>query len=461
MTWHTHLLCLAFASVPLRAMAAPTWGDVYEHLRGFALKSSPDIALASSAVEQARARHWGAWSRWLPNAKIQLSQTYSKDYSFLSSGVLPGGLVLPNPSQVRLARWEIQLSLPIYERSVHLGIQQSNSEWDLRKERLLEKKSELEWKLRERLGNYLLDSYQLTTLVNSLRVAENNLREIQVRFRLGQKTKIDLLRAQANVASLQSRQLSTSQKREATRASLLEFTGATQAQVAATGIYTLLQDEIKILHVIDEFTRVDSLQNRLQPYINSQGDKLIREKATSSSATYQTLTKEKSLAEIQASSVVAPFWPKLNFQARLNQQSPNWGEVFRAGQASHYFGVFLSVPVSLGGGNFAAYNERNHALDEANLRWHHSSRKFLNGVINQRLQLKALQKTVSSLKLTLDQREEILRLSQKSHSLGQLTLTELLTSQNELIESKANYAKAKIELTVLMHQFASHLGVSP
>ena len=75
------------------------------------------------------------------------------------------------------------------------------------------------------------------------------------------------------------------------------------------------------------------------------------------------------------------------------------------------------------------------------------------------MRINALQKLIISLKLTVDQNQQVRELSFKSYQLGKSTMVELLDSQNALIESKINLAQSKTDLAVSTRQLAWNLGV--
>ena len=72
---------------------------------------------------------------------------------------------------------------------------------------------------------------------------------------------------------------------------------------------------------------------------------------------------------------------------------------------------------------------------------------------NAIIKVKALETLVESLKLNVDQFEELYRLTSKSYSLGKSTLFELLEVQDNLLDSKINLATNKISLYELAETF--------
>jgi outer membrane protein TolC len=64
----------------------------------------------------------------------------------------------------------------------------------------------------------------------------------------------------------------------------------------------------------------------------------------------------------------------------------------------------------------------------------------------------------NSLKINIDQFEELYRLSRTSYQLGKTSLLELLEVQDNLINSKIEYAKNKINLYQLISNYNWQIG---
>ena len=142
-----------------------------------------------------------------------------------------------------LSTWSLSVGIPLYRRSVHLGLQQGYREASAAEAQLKVQMGDLDWKLREAVGRFLLEAFKVEALETSLQIANRSQRETELRFEMGGRTRIDLLRAQANVVSLDSKRLSFIQAREAGRNSVLEVSGLSEAEFRDVGLEQGLKGE--------------------------------------------------------------------------------------------------------------------------------------------------------------------------------------------------------------------------
>ncbi len=433
--------------------------SAYAELKRRAASRAPDVASAQATWEQRRAAQREAWSAWLPQADLQLSQNESKDFSFLTSGVLPPGFVLADPRQVKLSTWSVQVGIPIYRRSVHLGLVQGSREAAAAEAHLKVQLGDLDWKLREAVGHFLLEAFKVEALETSLQIAGRSQRETELRLEMGARTKIDLLRAQANVVSLDSKRLSFAQAKEAGRNSVLEVSGLSEAELEEVGLEEGLKGEGVLALAVDRFSDLGPLSARLEPYLKRSEEKLAS-RITESSPQATAIALNRDAAETRASLLVAHHWPELSLQGRLYKQAGDWSQAFASGQTSYSIGAVLKIPLSLGGGIIWASQESAAADRVAEVERSRSLRQLLSSVESEKLQVEALQKSAASFGLNVKQNEEIVRLSSKSYEFGKTTLVEYLGAQNDLLEAKINFTRAKIDLSVLARRFAAHLGVA-
>ena len=157
---------------------------------------------------------------------------------------------------------------------------------------------------------------------------------------------------------------------------------------------------------------------------------------------------------------MAQEWPELNLKGSLSKQAPDFGAALSPGQQSYSVALVLTVPVFSGGSIFSTNIERRSLQQIAELRTQKDIFHFKSELENERSQILSLQSSLSAQTLNLAQNEEIVKLSFKSYQLGKATIVELLGSQNDLIDSKINLAKTKLDLSTQMRQFSWNLGVT-
>ncbi len=461
---------LVFAGMLLSSLSwaqesASPIDEVYARIRRLAQESSLDLQIARANAKRTVAAKYTSITRILPHLDLQLSQSRTADFSILQSGALGAQSAFFRPEPQNLARWNLALSLPVYDRSAWLGIEQNSIEARLYGMQLHTKESELDWHLRSFLSQYLIDSYKSATLMDSLRSAETNLREAKVRFELGSRTRIDVLRAKANVASLESKRLSYEQSRATSLHRFLQETGLDTRGIASSGLQGILSGEKSLAAAIDRFSSVEEILPLVEPYMveatpgEESAPSALEARIAQASPVQANDRVQEELAISRARTALSQEWPNLRIQGNLTKQGPGWKEAFSPGDQSYSIGLVLNVPIFSGGSLFSTSIESSSAQEAARAQAHRDAIQLRNDLEIQAMRIHALRKLIESLKLTLDQNEEVRELSFRSYQLGKATMVELLDSQNALIESKIGLAQSKVDLAVLTRQFAWNLGV--
>lgn len=450
-------LILALAILP-SAGAGEAPVSVYDRLKEATREHSPELAGARAELEQRGAQVHTSIAHWLPRLELQFSQTKSRDYSLLVSGQLPAGFGPFTPPEISLAGWRVLGTLPLYRRSVHLGVVQAAREREAADARLNSRTEELDFRLRGLFGAYLLQSYKLAALKHSLEIAETNLREVRARFALGQRTRVDVLRYEANGTQLESRRLQHEQQLSADWSSLVDYTGLDDHKLEEIGVRAVAGSEERLDSAIEEFAAVDPAWSRVAGWVGSDDAAALSRRLEERCPLVRSILAEDAVADAKSGLLSAQEWPELSVQASLFQQARAWGELFSGRQVSYSLGVVLSIPLYLGGSLYSATREAISARQVATVRRERELLRVRSDVRGEILQARSLRQAVEALRLARDQQGEIVRLSAKSYELGRLPLVELLASSNALLEAKIEYAKARIDLGVLVRRLAFHLG---
>ena len=437
--------------------------DIFRSVLAQARERSFDLKIARANVRRAGAAKYTSLTRLFPHVDLQLSQSRAEDFTILQSGALGTQAGFFQPLPQNLARWNLALSFPIYQRAAWLGFDQATDESRLNDLQLRSKESELDWRLRSSFSQYLLDSYRCATLGNSIQAAEMSSREANLRFELGSRTKIDVLRAKSNLATLESKQISDEQSRATSLHHFLQDAGIDQNGLKSAGFSSSMLSEESLEHSIEEFSSVDKFFSRLRPFLadpaEGNGSSPIEKRILETSPVYESSAAQEALSISRAKSSLDQEWPSLEVQGNLTKQGPSWKEAFLPGDHSYSIGVVLNVPLFSGGRVFSAAIESSAAQEAARAQGSHDAVQLRNDLEDQRMRINALQKLIISLKLTVDQNQQVRELSFKSYQLGKSTMVELLDSQNALIESKINLAQSKTDLAVSTRQLAWNLGV--
>lgn len=441
--------------------AARPIDEIFQAIKEKATRKAFEVQIAESQAEQAKAQYLTALTRWVPRADLQLYQSYSQDYSIITSGAL-GTLVTDfTPLRIALSRWELNLSLPIYRRSVHLAVEQGYADRDLNQARWLAKRGELDWRLRSLFGNYLLQSYKVATIKNSIAISKTNLKEAALRFELGQKTKVDVLRARSNLVLLESQELGYLQQQQTERNNLLEYSGLESRDLDDSGLDRVISSENELIRAIERFAAVNDVLPAIQEALDEKERENFARRIANTSPVYRTFVAEEESNLSKSKQLSVQEWPEVALRGSLSKQAPDWTQAFSGGQNSYSFGLVVNIPLFTGGAVITSSNEQARSAQASALKSQRDILQFLNELETDRSQIRSLLLQLRAQEINLEQNEEIVRLSFKSYQLGKATMVELLGSQNDLINSKINLAKTRLDLSVLSRKLAWHLGVAP
>jgi outer membrane protein TolC len=451
-----------------RAQSEPAVVTVFESLKQKALTLSPQLRTAEANLQSREAHVHTSWAHWLPRVDLQLSQNRSQDYTLINTGMLPQNLGGFTPPELSLAGWTAKATFPIYRRSSHLEIEQAIRDRRLADLELNVERSEFDWQLRQRFGSYLYQAYREAAVSSSIELATVNQKGARIRYELGQRTKVDVLRAEANLLSLQSRVLKIRQEKEAARSDLLNFAGITRADFEGE-FGSQLNRESELTGTIEHFSAIDHVLPRISEVIGDKNETVgldeglkrkLGERLASNSPAYRRRILEEESSRTKAALLMVQEWPELVLQGSLSKQNPQWDQLFNGRNQSFSVGLVLNIPLFIGGSLISTRSEQVAAQTAAQIKREQDLAQLRSDVESEVLQIRTLLKSVESMKASLLQNEEIVRLSTKSYELGKETMVELLTSQNELIDAKTNYAQARLDLSVLTRRLASHLGIT-
>lgn len=435
---------------------------VFRNLRELTLSRSPEVKLAISNFEQRTSAHHTAWTRWAPRVDLRLSDTVNKDYSLLTSGSFGslGNAFAFTPTQVELKAYELVMQVPIFNRSVELGILRSNADLELAKTQMKLAKDRVSWSLRQVFGEYLLQMYRLSTIDRSMKLAASNLQEAQVRFRLGSRTVIDILKAQAQEAQLQARKVTYESDRSQAMSRLMETAGLTADDLIKAGLPSVTSEELKLAASIESFADAKSsaAEIRKYPTDHERLARTLESLVQTESSSFSEILLRSRLENLQAKSIVASEWPELFLRGTLGKQTGQWSDTFSSNLTSYSYGLVLNIPLFSFGSSFSLGREASGLIVSSEIRRQQSTQSLVNNVLNLILRGQALVKTTESLKFGVDKNNEIERLTLRSYQLGKETFLDLQIAQNDVVESKIQLAQAQIEMAVLIWQIKWNLG---
>ena len=447
----------ALGSLP--TYAASEW-PVFQEFRKKAFDRSPELNVLRAQYSQKRAHSYTALTRWMPAVNLQFSQARSKDFSIITGGALgPDNTKLFKPQEVDLSRWTVVMNMPIYKRDVHTQLMTSWADSDWYELQLEAQETELDWRLRQLLGQYLLQQYKVWSTHQALELGNNQLREVKLRFDLGDKTKLDVLRAQVNLSALETKKSTFEQEKKDALSRFAEYMGVSETEILDKKEISSFETGAQILQALDSLMLLSPVQEKLSSVIHGPSIE-VEKNLAHDGPRYLAAVREESLALKRSQQLMSEEFPDLALQGNVNKQGKNWDDTFKEGNRSYSIAVVLTVPIFAGGRFFSNWSESSQAARAAELQSDKNRERIKNEVKNRLSQAQSQEKNVYSLGIQLEQQQEIARLTKKSYELGKSNMSDLLSSQNDLLQSQIDLAQAKVQLAILLRQVAWDLGVT-
>lgn len=293
------------------------------------------------------------------------------------------------------------------------------------------------------LLNYLLAKYKKAAVLNSLKKAEVAKREAKLGFELGQKTKLDMLRSDANMVSLDSKKTSYIDEEQNTRSIFIEHSG-------------LENSDLQFLDNLDE-NQILGLINSLS--LPPNDITTLNEPLFEKSPLLESLNYEEKINNISLASLTQAQWPDLKILGSYNNSGESFSQSTHTPYRTHSVALVLTIPL-FGGGSLISSNFENY-FAKKQIQYTMAQRKLetKNKLNNTRIKITALQTMVASLSLNVSQFEELYRLTNKSYQLGKSTLLELLEVQDNLLDSKISLAQNKIQFYTLSQNYLWQAGL--
>jgi outer membrane protein len=290
------------------------------------------------------------------------------------------------------------------------------------------------------LLNYLLSKYKKAAVENSLKRADAGKREAKLGFELGQKTKLDVLRSEANMVSLDSKKTTYSDEEQNTRSRFLEFSG-------------LDIGDLKFLDNLDEGQILSLINSLSQSAIMKDSPNFMR------SPLLESLNYDEQINRIDLNSLTQKQWPELKIEGSYNNSATSFGDSLHKPYRTHTVALVLTIPLFNGGSLISSNFEEYFAKKQNEYTMAQKKLETQNNLNNTLIKIQALETLVNSLSINVSQFEELYRLTQKSYQLGKSTLLELLEVQDNLLDSKISLAQNKIQYYTLSQNYLWQAGL--
>lgn len=420
----------------IRAEEATQINQILKQINELEEKSkelSPDLKIVRSYRSQKGAESYTRLSNFYPQAYFNLKK--SKDFYDERNAILRTLGVITYDSS-----WGIDYNWDIFNYGLIQAARKTSNEKDKAELDVQNKEKAYPITFNTNLLNYLLAKYKKAAVENSLKKAEEGKKEAKLGFELGQKTKIDVLRSEANMVSLDSKKTSYTDEVQNTKSKFLEFSGLEDKELS----FLENLDETHILSIINSISKSEILKN---------------EPNFSKSPLLQSLDYEEKINKISLNTLTQKEWPDLKVQGSYTNSAETFGSAFQKPFRTHTIALVLTIPL-FSGGSFITSNFEEYFAKKQN-EYTMAQRKFetQNQLNNTLIKINALETLVASLTLNVSQFEELYRLTLKSYQLGRSTLLELLEVQDNLLDSKISLAQNKIQFYTLSQNYLWQAGL--
>jgi outer membrane protein len=359
-------------------------------------------------------------ANFLPKANLNL-KNQKNFYESTNPILLNLGLTTPK------YLWNIEYQWPIFNYVNLINYQKAHSHKSLSEINFQISNEEYAIDSKTLFLNLLLSRYKKATILNSIKKSETALKEAEINFQIGKQTKIDVLRAKANSVSLEAKNISANDEEQNSRTKYLQKTG-------------LIEDDLFFLNDLNEEDLLSSI-NEL-----AQFSKIDHPININESLLFKRLQFSKNNQSFDAKLINSQSMPQLSLVGTFENTGTQFKNAIETPSRSHSLALVLTIPLFNGGSTISTSFEKYHALKEVEYLNEIKFRELKDSFENMKIKINALISLVESLKLNVNQYEELYRLTLKSYQLGKSTLFELQDVQDNLLNSKIELASKKIQL---------------
>jgi hypothetical protein len=397
------------------------------------IELSPDVKNVRAFKSQKSAESYSRITTFIPQANLVVKK--EKDFFEEKNAQLRALGFYPKDSI-----WGIDYSWTLLNYGAVQATRKTFTEQDKAELEVSMKEKEFPITFNTNVLNYLLAKYKKAAVENSLKKASTGKKEAELGFELGQKTKLDVLRSDANLVSLESKKTSFIDEEQITRSKLLEFSGLDASELS---FMDNLNEEDTLALISDLST---SEANQSLPDFKK-------------SPQLKSLAYEEKINNLSLASINAGQYPDLKIVGSYTNSGDDFSQSLHGPTRVHSLALVLTIPI-FGGGNLASSSfEKYYAQKQVQYTIAQRKLQLENSLNNSLTKINVLKQLVDSLTLNVSQFEELYKLTLKSYQLGRSTLLELLEVQDNLLDSKINLAQQKIQFYTLSQNYLWQTGL--
>lgn len=417
--------------------------DIFNTLKTKAIEKNFDLQKIKEESKQKDSAEYTSFTKNLPSLQAKLSREYNPDERDIRG---------QDQSQLIL-----ELNYDLYNPRYFIRHNISKAELELLKneEKIIEK--EVHINLKDLLGRYFVQVVKVNYFLRSISRATTNYKFIQKGNKLGRNSKLDVLRSKANLDLLLSQLNQEIQFKHDSRERILNYTALNTVEFEEFKISKILETDKEIVTKIDNFTNIDNLLRSYEKHrdqiINPQkefnviGPKFIK---------YQL---QENVESHRAENFREGNWPTVNLKATFTNESDSLSNLVGNKSVNQFVvGAYLTVPLFSFGSSFSSSNEMQSAKSIAKIERARGETELKNSILKDIKIVNNLRNAIKTQTQLVNQNQEISRLSLISYKLKKSDLQDLLTSENNLLNSKAKLIEDKIRLSSILRRFLYKLG---
>ena len=355
--------------------------EIISMLQNKSSKQSPDLKNARELTSQKKAESYTRLTDFFPQANLLLKK--EKDFFEERNAPLRAMGYLPINSS-----WSIDYQWTLLNYGTIQSTRKSFTENDKATLELFIKEKEFPINFNTHILNYLLAKYKKAAVENSLKKAETGKREAKLGFELGQKTKLDVLRSEANMVSLDSKKTSYIDEEQNAKSKFIEFSGLEISDL----IFLDNLNENQILEMINSITTINKITD------NQKAPPRFDE-----SPTLNQIRFEEKINSIALANLTASQYPDLKLQGSYANSGDNISDTVHRPYRTHAVALVLTIPLFSGGSLISSHFEDYHARKQIEYTTNQKKLETENQLNNTLIKINALETLVSSLTLNVSQ----------------------------------------------------------
>lgn len=427
-----------------------SYSEWVRHFESITKDSSSDVKQATDTWTSKRAAKYTAFSRFLPKLDLQVQYSRTKQDSLFQTDEMKQLFGVTGTGDTVTANslsYSLTGSLPIYRRAVQLGYSIASIEedsYEVRKD-LVRLKSEVV--LHQHLSNLLGFKFQKLSIDKAKESFNDQLKTLRLKYDLGDKSKIDLLRAEENLANLELR--------------LDSLQTDLSHEIADTA--TFLGVDIK--EILDFVAGLPENKDDLLKSVESELEAIkepdFETLDLSKSLTLQSQELDDELVSYRSQMLMAADWPSLDLFGQWTKDGTSTNDLFPVSNPNYAFGIKLTIPLFEGGSTVSNVLESRYLRLASNEKTNHDRRMVIQKLDDLRDLSNSLKKSLRTLEISKSRSEEILKLAQKSYDLGRLNQIDVLDAQADWLTSNTNFVQTKLKLGQAYREWWAEMGGNP